>query len=94
MVEGVALRIVRCVAHCVFSHREFSKRDGDLSPSRSLTRQAAGAASSTGDRASAAKEINPRMRPGGTSRGQYHSPRFERRSQRRGTSFSTITRPR
>jgi hypothetical protein len=31
------------------------------------------------------------MRHGGMSRGQYHSPFFERRSQRRGTSIPGIT---
>src|SRR5690242_6410170 len=49
------------------------------------------AASSTGDRASSAKVTSPRNRAGGTSRGQYHSLRRLRRSQRRGTSASIIT---
>jgi hypothetical protein len=31
------------------------------------------------------------MRSGGTSRGQYYSPFFERRSQERGTSTSRMT---
>ena len=34
--------------------------------------------------ASAPKVTTPRMRSGGMLRGQYHSPPFDRRSQRRG----------
>jgi hypothetical protein len=41
------------------------------------------AALSTGDRDSSPNVMTPRMRAGGTSRGQYHSPFLERRSHRR-----------
>src|SRR5262249_57985286 len=51
------------------------------------------AVSSTGDPASSWKVRTWRMRSGGTSRGQYHSPFLERRSQDRGTSSSRTTVP-
>ena len=46
--------------------------------------QAAGAALSTCERASAPKVTTPRMRSGGMSRGEYHRPRFGRRGAGRG----------
>jgi hypothetical protein len=58
-------------------------------PSRRVAQRPA--AFSTGERASAAKVTTPRRRSGGMSRGQYHSPFFERRSQRRGMSTSMVT---
>src|SRR5262249_14424315 len=66
------------------------RRRGAASPPPLCCSPAAGA-SSTGDRDSSPKVMTPKMRPGGTSRGQYHSPRLERRSQERGTSISRMT---